>query len=392
MDRRYRMRWVGAVVAGLLLAAPGFAAEGAAAAADEPVKHSELGIQIHGDARPRMDMRFRSHQTSDQRPRVRLRLNATGQLLNGHGYWGVGLATNTADPVSRNTTLGGGDVNGSGGNIGLDFVYLGWRPGPELDLVAGKMKNPLWESGGIFDGDLTPEGGAVTWLPVRGSSGPVKNLAMTSAFWWVREFTSGKVGSDTYCWANQVRSDIGPVRTGLGLYYFTGLNALAPLPGPPLVPRGAAAMAQAGNQTISGVFPSDHMAVLSGRVSYPTNPNASVRVGAGIIQNMTNDGLSAQRTGYEGWIELPKLAGRSKLTLIYRDLNQNATFSPWSDSDLGEGTGYRAGVQASWTIPLGKNADFGLSYFHYDRNQPNAVPATGAMSTNRIQIDVTGKF
>lgn len=46
-------------------------------------------------------------------------------------------------------------------DIGVDLAYVDWKVRDDLNVYAGKMKNPVFKAGGvplIWDGDLNPEG------------------------------------------------------------------------------------------------------------------------------------------------------------------------------------------------------------------------------------------
>ncbi|NUP98710.1 MAG: putative porin [Armatimonadetes bacterium] len=362
---------------------------GGGATADEYARKSDLGFQWSGDVRERVDVQAYSHRNNPLgtgaftrvRLRTRLRVGAKGTFGDNKAFWGFGLATNAGDPVSRNITLGGGDVNGTGGLLGIDLAYIGWRPHADVDLVLGKMPNPIVTTDAIMDGDLTPEGAAVNWQVFRGSEADlVNNVVFTSGYYALREI--GAEMDDPFAILNQLRGDVGSVELGLGLYYFGNLN---PTAGPTALPIGG----QLGTQLQAGALPSNEMAVIDGRIRYPFEiGNFPITLGGNAFANLIEE---SQQFGWEVRADMPRVwKGNASLTV--RDVGQFAAFSPWVDSDFGEGTGYHAGVRANYTHPLSRNTNVSLTYFHYDRFQPLSAPGTGALTTNRFMADFNARF
>ncbi len=370
-------------------------AAGGGAAAEEYAKKSDLGFQWGGDARMRLDTRFQKtafagNVKSDPRFRVRLRIGANGSFANDAGYWGFGLATGANNAVSRNVTLAGGDVNGNGGNFGIDRAFVGFKPHKRLDLTVGKMANPYWASDGIFDADLTPEGFAVGWSIYPGQKGDIiKDVTFRTGYYWVRE--NQAVSADSYAILSQVRSSIGPVQTGVGFYYFGGLrNGLNTAAG------WGGALSQVNNQIVAGAFGMDELMVIHGRAAHAFKVyQFPIAVSGDLWFNASTKNIagSKQKLGWEAQINLPQLGkwnGRwGSLQIVGRECLQFSAFSPWADSELGEGTGYKAGLKLGYTVPVAKNVDFAASYYHYDRFTPWTP---GSQSTNRVQLDVSGKF
>jgi len=131
-------------------------------------------IELFGDLRFRYE--YRSAETivnAKRRPdegyreryRYALRLGIRGDLLDDF-YYGLRLET-SPNPRSTWVTLGGNNkypypspsdkVNDV---FGIGQAYLGWRPASWLDIVVGRMPNPLYTTSMIWDPDINPEGAA----------------------------------------------------------------------------------------------------------------------------------------------------------------------------------------------------------------------------------------
>jgi len=359
-------------------------AAGGGASADEYVKKSDLGFQWSGDARARLDVAQATGTVLRPRFRTRVRLGVKGQFADT-ASWGFRLATASNAAVSRNLTLGGGDANGAAFQFGLDQAWLGVRPPPDVSIVVGKWGTPVQIGEMVFDGDLTPPGAYVSWDIFHGSDDDLlRNVNWTTAWSPIREI--GGVTADPFAVLSELNSELGPTDVGVGLYWFTGLNAQGPTAAG--APRGAAAMGQAGNQVrANGFFADDQMAVVSGRISYPFEiRDFPLAVGGQVIYNAIE---STQNLGYEARVDFPKLWG-GKGFALYRDVGQDATFSPWADSDLGAGTGFHSGVEVTYSRPIAKHVSWALSYFHFDTFQP--LTAAAANTSHIVFLDVEGKF
>lgn len=113
------------------------------------------------------DFRFRNEwidleDTAERsRQRIRARFGATAEVTDSVTTY-VQMATGGFDPRSANQTLGD---SFSRKEWNLDLAYLRWAAMDGLDLLAGKMKNPIQRpaQGRFIDNDITPEGMAATW-------------------------------------------------------------------------------------------------------------------------------------------------------------------------------------------------------------------------------------
>jgi len=104
-------------------------------------------------------------QTNDEsRGRIRARVGLDAKV-NDQITVGVGIATGSTDTTSKdasrsgNVTLAGGFAKKT---IDLDYAYVQYAPTSWATIIAGRMRNPLWEpSDFIWDGNIRPEGGVV---------------------------------------------------------------------------------------------------------------------------------------------------------------------------------------------------------------------------------------
>jgi hypothetical protein len=120
---------------------------------------------------------------SRNRQRIRARTHLEAALSDSLEV-GFGLATGGDNPVSANTTLGGG---GSKKEINLDLAYFDWEFFDNANMAMGKFENSFFvpaKAGLLWDGDWRPEGfdlryvaksfyakGLGTWLSSDASNG-----------------------------------------------------------------------------------------------------------------------------------------------------------------------------------------------------------------------------
>ena len=112
---------------------------------------------MSGDLRLRHESIRRQPGEDDERQRYRARFGITLDASEAIEL-GVRLASGDGSPVSTNLDFGesvGFD------NIRIDRAYVAWSASDAVDLIGGKMKNPLYRAGDnalIWDSDLNPEG------------------------------------------------------------------------------------------------------------------------------------------------------------------------------------------------------------------------------------------
>jgi hypothetical protein len=152
-----------------LLAAASLPFLPAVAGAQQPAADSGTSFRFRADLRGRFDGIYGSEPslTNRQRFRYRLRGGVLADLPRGfEAEVRLTSADETdpfgGDPISGNTSF---ENNASKKGIFIDLAYVRWTPqvgDRPLVLAFGKMNNPFDLSDMVFDGDYTPEGGALT--------------------------------------------------------------------------------------------------------------------------------------------------------------------------------------------------------------------------------------
>lgn len=126
-------------------------------------------ITLFGDMRFRYE--YRSADTAGgqdgnrERFRYALRIGLKGNLFDDF-YYGLRLET-SQNPRSPWVTFGDensfpfpGPSSKTSDGINIGQVYLGWHARDWLEIVVGKMPNPLYTTALIWDSDINPEGAA----------------------------------------------------------------------------------------------------------------------------------------------------------------------------------------------------------------------------------------
>jgi len=119
-------------------------------------------ISFKGDVRLRYEAIDEDGDPERNRTRFRTRLGMSAKVSDDIKFV-FQLATGGDNPVSTNQTLDGGF---SRKDIGVDLAYVDWKINDDLNVYAGKMKNPLFKAGSVplvWDGDLNPEGIAASF-------------------------------------------------------------------------------------------------------------------------------------------------------------------------------------------------------------------------------------
>lgn len=179
---------------------------------------STTGVKIKADFRYRHETIDTSNSSPRHRHRIRARTAVTANVSDTVQV-GFGLTTGGDNPLSGNQTLGDG---ASSKGIRLDLAYLNWKtPLQGLEVTAGKFNNPLHRVGGnalLWDGDLNPEGGAVTY---RNGS-----FSMAAVALWLDEVAND---DDSFLFGGQVGWQVpildgAELHAGLGYYHFVGFE------------------------------------------------------------------------------------------------------------------------------------------------------------------------
>jgi polyhydroxyalkanoate synthesis regulator phasin len=127
-------------------------------------------LRITGDVRARYEERMgqvtnaSGAADSQQRDRMRYRFRAglTGKLLND---WSFGFRLETATGSRSSNVTMGDDATAStspfaktNDGVYVGQIWAGWTPNSNVNVIVGRMPNPLVSTLMVWDGDINPEG------------------------------------------------------------------------------------------------------------------------------------------------------------------------------------------------------------------------------------------
>lgn len=334
------------------------------------------------------DLRYR-HETIDDdtastdrdRNRIRARLKLEAKI---NDEWDAifRLASGSSDsPTSTNQTLGDSASDSfSSKEIWLDWAYASYHPvwKPGLNILLGKMANPFYRVGKnqlIFDGDLSPEGGAATYA---WNLNPSTSATVTGGGFWVRERSTD---ADTSIFGIQgllkhKLSNNSHILGGVSYYDFGNIKG-----------KSLSGISSKGNTTSGGLYVSDYD-ILEGFGEYGFKiGSAPVAVFGSYVQN-----VNASTSDDTAWLigakyNKAKEQGSWEMSYNYRDVEKDAVVGGLNDSDfIGGGTDGKGHV-FGFKYQLAKNIQAALHYFLNEK--------TGNSPTDdykMLQADLIFKF
>lgn len=334
------------------------------------------------------DFRYR-HETIDQqgsaqrdRQRIRARFGLDAKI-NDTVSAGFQIATGTPDdPRSTNATLT--DSNQRKG-IQLDLAYVDWKAFTDTTITAGKQKYPWYRPGGslFYDGDVNPEGVAVKW---GGKTGPFASA------WglWLSEVGSG--------------ADANLAGVQLGWATDFGLTLALTYQDFGAIQRSSLSFADypAGNSTYGADSSCNLPAPASGATRcylYDYNilglsAEYATRIGSLPLSlwgdYMENQDPSDRNTGYDVGVRLGKAGdpGSWEVGLLYQDVEADAQWGGFVDSDFAGGTTQGKGIQFKGGWAPARNVVVNLAYFDNKRN----YDTSSERDYQRWQFDLNFKF
>ncbi len=328
-------------------------------------------MAFSGDLRDRFEYIDEKGKSARTRNRVRLRVGANAKV-NDKLNVGLQLASGADDPVSTNQTMGDAF---STKDVRLNLAYFDWRLNDVLTLTGGKMKNPFYQpqkNPVLWDGDLNPEGFALKFNR-NGFSADLVGFSVEER----------KAADDILLYGGQIRQSFAinngaAFIAGVGYYDYSGLKGSAPLFDGKA--RGNS-LDQAGN--IANDFN-----IIEGLLEYQTElAGRPLSVFGSYHQNTEADDLdSAIAFGIDyGKV---KAAGSWRVGYAYMDIEADAVYALFNDSDFAGGNTDATGHVFKFGYGLGKNMSFAMTYIDSEKNQS----ANHQTAYDRLQADISFKF
>lgn len=335
------------------------------------------------------DLRYRHENvdpeeaiTDQTRHRVRARFGLTAKI-NDTVSGTVQLATNGGnnDPRSTNQTLGDG-LSRKG--VAIDLAYVEWKPINGLAAQAGKHPYAFQRVGSYFwDGDITWEGGAVkyesgsffgsafgSWLSESSTAGDATLLGGQLGF---RHDMGGVklLGALSYLDVGTVQNKITTAATGCtnSPVFFGG-------------PQGNTTFSQGGCARLLNDYNLIE-AIAQAEMKIGKFP---FTVFADYIQNQEADALD---TGYALGFTFGKASDPKtwEFGYVYQDLEKDAQFGQFTDSDFGGGITDSKGSVFKVGYGVAKGWALNGTYFMNER-----ILSAGQRDYDRYQLDLNYKF
>ncbi|MHA6137978.1 putative porin [Pseudomonas mohnii] len=327
------------------------------------------------------DVRFRQEtvkndgvsNTGDQdRQRIRVRLGAYTEI-NPQVDTGIRIATGSDnDPRSTNQSL---DNNFTKKDIWLDQGYVDYHPDAikNLHIVGGKMPQQ-WVSMGdiIWDGDISPEGLALTYKYPLGST----ELFTSAGHYTLKDNVDGE--------GKQFRHDLRLYAGQLGARFAITDNLKMTL-------GGSVYSYDNDNDTatlaVNGNSPGEQFKLYEGfgQLDIGGLPMPLSLYGQ-IVNN--DDASNDQDTGWLAGVKT-KVYGFG-VDYNYRDVQRNAVVGAFTDSDFANGYTGSRGSKLKVSYDLDKNFTLGATYFMANSDYTNANLKDSDINT--LQLDAEAKF
>ena len=315
------------------------------------------------------------------RHRIRARLgfdfkatdNVKGTLL---------FATGGDDPRSSNQTLGS---SGTRKSIGLDMGYVDWKFMQGGNLLLGKQVNPIFKPGQslFYDGDFNPEGGAVKidrgmffgtaygwWFSEQHAADPKGENSDANVFGLQAGMKFPLLGGETVVAANYY--ECGACQGNSPLY---NNNA-----------NGNSTFRIGSSTTNLLTYGYDIFEV--GAQMGVTMANLPVTFWANYARNLADD------VEYDTAYAIGAMVGKAsdartwEAGLFYQEIDKDALFAQWIDSDFGDGKTDSEGLVFKAGYAPVKNFTMNATYFMNTLNKDAELD----LDYDRLQVDLNYKF
>lgn len=327
-------------------------------------------IAFSGDIRDRMEYIDKRGSEVRTRNRVRLRLGMNAKV-NDDLNVGVRLASGGDDPTSTNQTMDGAF---SSKGIRLDLAYFKYNLTDVISITGGKMKKPFYipsKTPILWDGDVNPEGLALGF-DNAGWKGTVAGFSIDEK----------KAADDTLLYSAQLvktfKLDGSKLTAGVGYYDYQNLQGSTPL---------YDGKARGNTLDAAGGLANDFN-IFEGLVEYKTKLGSlPFSAFATYYENTAADDLNS---GYSLGFGLGKVkkAGSWSLGYSYMDIEADAVYALFNDSDFAGGHTDSKGHILKAGYGLHKNTSLGLTYISSEQNQSQATQT----DYDRLQLDLKIKF
>ena len=346
-----------------------------------PVAKKSISDRIHfkGDLRLRYESIERDDKTNKYRNRYRLRLGSAIDMTENL-HFEVGMRSGFANPTSGNQTFHDDEplkdyfLQSLRFNI-LGLVYKSGNSTYKIGRQPYMMYRPI-KSQLVWDNDVSINGLNYqykddTKIITLGANQPTLEEA-SQARDTVNLFIAQYV--------QKTKLKNAKLNVGAGIYYYDGLKGNSEIFGK-----------SKGNTVVNSIYTNDyHLVEGFGELQFKDVFGMPLKVAAGAVYNF---GADENNFGYDFGIQLGKAkhVGDWQVKYSYTDLQDDATFGAYSDSDnFGGGTAAKGhAIRAKYK--MGKKLYFAGNFFFdtlYSSNSKTGVKA----DYKRVQLDCIVKF
>lgn len=312
-------------------------------------------IHLKGDFRLRQEISEKQSQDYRRiRQRIRFRLGGTASVLDQSKVQ-FGLATGGNEARSTNQTL---ENQFQTPDIRLDYAFIQHQLSPVLQIMGGKMKNPLWmPSDLLWDSDIRPDGVSFSYEKTFGN----RVLFATASHFILDEKTSQE---------DPCLTVIQP-----GIKWAIDQNI-----------KGQVAM---GGYLSQHLEKSYQVLAISGKIDFYHRlfgVNLLQLFSELVINTKANDQAQGMISGIKFGDQKVKGLGMWQSTISYRYLQSNAWFDFLADSDAYGGNTNTKGFEIIVNYGLSEKVSLGVDFYLMD--QITGVKNEEAL----VQFDLNAKF
>ena len=349
-----------------------------------PVHEKDMLDRFHfkGDLRLRYESIERDDKDNKYRNRYRLRIGAVVDLTN-ELHFEVGMRSGFANPTSGNQTFRDDEALSDYFWQSLRFNVLGlvynsdnstYKVGRQPYMMYRPLKSQL-----VWDNDVSLNGANYQYK----DESKIITLGVNQPTLEEASVAKDDVNLFIAQYVQKIKFDAAKLNLGAGLYYYEGLKGNTTLFGRRL-----------GNTLdANGLYDNDyHLVEGFAELQFKDVFGMPLQVAAGVVYNMA---ASHDNFGYDVAIKLGKAKNVNdwQVKYSYTELQDDATFGAYSDSDnFGGGTAAKGhAIRAKYKA--GKNLYLAGSFFfdtHYQSNVKNNY--VGEPDYERVQLDMIYKF
>jgi hypothetical protein len=333
--------------------------------------------KVKGDFRFRYQDQDTDESGSKSRDRWRMRWRF-GLETEVNEWWKTAfrLASGGGDPRSRNLTL---TDTFETSNVQLDLAYAQFDPNKYWSLVAGKFKNPIWNTKDLlWDSDINPEGIGVQFLDYKINQFEVFG---TAGFYVLEEFSSDT--SDPWLGLIQAGTKVN-LTDSLYLKFAGAYYSFQDLKGNSFDYSSGTNSTDAGGNLMDDYDAFGADAELGIKLSGPVPF-------VGIFGQYVDSNASRNDVGYLAGFKFGhkkvKKFGQWQVKYNYRNLEQDAWPDFLPDSDFYDGQTDVQGNEIEVSFGLAKNVTIGLDY--YKTEQIDREPT---IEEEIFQLDLVLKY